>query len=113
MRRAKANTLLGVPYLFRVGLAIIMRCKQQVMQTSERDAILHTLLHPPSTLLPSTADAFLEATLAVKLKDDDVRKQRIKLFDAHIKQQTKARNLASQAGPGGAAGAPSISLPRK
>ena len=64
----------GVPFLFRVGLAIVSRCRPQVLQLSERDAILNLLLHPRSALLPPTADAFLEIAAAVKLKDDDVRK---------------------------------------
>ena len=100
-----------MPYLFRVGLAIVSHCKAQVMGSSDRDAILNTLLHPPSTLLPSTADAFLELTTAVKLKDDDVRKQRIKLFDAHMKKQNQVRNLA--AAQNGSAGPATISLLRR
>ncbi|EKM60161.1 uncharacterized protein PHACADRAFT_82476 [Phanerochaete carnosa HHB-10118-sp] len=100
----------GAPFLFRVGLAIMMRCKQQVMQCAQRDMILNLLLHPPASMLPATADAFLELTTAVKLKDEDVRKQRAKLAEAHVKRQNLARTFASQAG---LPGLPAISLPRK
>ena len=82
------------------------------MQTSERDAVLRTLLHPPSGLLPSTADAFLELTAATKLKDDDIRKQRSKLFDAQMKRQAQTRTLVSQTSSVGSV-QPSISLPQK
>ena len=102
-----------MPFLFRVGLAIMMRFKQQVMQSAERDVILNLLLHPPLSVLPSTADAFLELTTAVKLKDEDVRKQRAKLAEAHVKRQNQARTLASQATSAGLPGLPAISLPRK
>lgn len=99
----------GVPFLFRVGLAIVSLCKQQVLELSNRDAILNLLLHPPSAILPSTAEAFLDVTAAVKLKDDDIRKQRTKLFEAHSKRQ----NRPPQNGSAGLSGVPSISLPRK
>lgn len=104
---------LGVPFLFRVGLAIVLRCKAQVMQSSERDNILNLLLHPPSGILPDTADAFLELTTAVKLKDGDVLKQRAKLFDAQMKRQAQSRTLPSQTSSMSSTTAPSISLPRR
>ncbi|KIP02681.1 hypothetical protein PHLGIDRAFT_78784 [Phlebiopsis gigantea 11061_1 CR5-6] len=103
----------GVPFLFRVGLAIVLRCKAQVMQSSERDNILNLLLHPPSGILPDTADAFLELTTAVKLKDGDVLKQRAKLFDAQMKRQAQSRTLPSQTSSMSSTTAPSISLPRR
>ncbi|KAJ3548368.1 hypothetical protein NM688_g5306 [Phlebia brevispora] len=99
----------GVVFLFRVGLAIMQCCKQTVMQTAERDAVLNTLLHPPALCLPSNAETFLEMASSVKLKDDDVRRQRTKL-EAQVKRQTQARAHTSQVTASGAV--PSISLPR-
>lgn len=70
-------------------------------------------------MLPSNPDAFLEMASSVKLKDDDVRKQRSKLEAQAGKRlaQTKVRG-SNVGGGGGAGGRPlrpsisSISLPR-
>lgn len=100
---------LGVVFLFRVGLAIVQCCKQTVMKTPERDAVLNILLHPPALCLPANSEAFLEIAASVKLKDDDIRKQRTKL-EARVKRQTQARAHSTQVITNGAP--PSISLPR-
>ena len=71
--------MIGVTFLFRVGLAIIQCCKPTITATADRDMILNTLLHPPSALLPASPDTFVELALALRFKDDDVRKQRAKL----------------------------------
>ncbi|KAF7798221.1 hypothetical protein EIP86_009438 [Pleurotus ostreatoroseus] len=99
----------GVAFLIRAGLAIIQCCKHQILKTPDREAILNTLLHPPASLLPTSPDAFLEMAAAVKLKDDDVRKQRIKL-EAQVKRQTQARGHTVQVTASGVP--PPISLPR-
>lgn len=72
--------------------------------TSESTA-LRILRHPPGTLLPPGADAFLALVFAVKLKDEDVRKQRVKM-EAQVKRQTQVPRAASTSGVG------MISLPR-
>lgn len=71
--------------------------------------MLQVLHHPPPVLLSSTADILVELANSVKLKDDDVRKQRTKM-EAQIKrqaQQQQTRGLLANSG-----GGPAISLPR-
>ena len=78
--------------MYRVGLAVIQCCKTQFQQGSpNRDTVLRTLLHPPASLLPSSPDAFLEMAATVKLKDDDVRKQRGKLEAGQMKKLIQGR----------------------
>ncbi len=62
-------------------------------------------VRPPSNLLPPSADAFLTLVFGVKLKDDDMRKQRVKM-EAQVKRQTQVPRAASSSGMG------MISLPR-
>ncbi|KAF8989257.1 RabGAP/TBC [Cyathus striatus] len=94
----------GIPFLLRVGLAIMQCCRRQVLGSTSEDALLALLRHPPQAVLPSTPDAFLTLTFSVKLKDDDVRKQRVKM-EALVKRQTHTpmRNPSSTS---------AISLPR-
>ncbi|KAI0070101.1 RabGAP/TBC [Panus rudis PR-1116 ss-1] len=98
----------GVTFLFRIGISIFSCLKRVIMDTSDRDFILTALLHPPLPCLPPNADALLEQAFAVKLKDDDVRKQRNKMTEAQMKRQTQARPspLSSQSS------IPNISLPK-
>ncbi|KAI0682502.1 RabGAP/TBC [Cytidiella melzeri] len=89
----------GITFLYRVGLAIIQCCKSSVVHCSDRDTILRTLLHPPASMLPTSADAFLEIASSVKFKDEDVRKQRGKLDLQQTKRLTQVRNpLVSRGG---------------
>jgi TBC1 domain family member 10 len=67
--------------------------------------ILETIRHPPPRLLPPTPDAFVALALDQKLKDDDVRKQRIKM-EAQVKRQTQAQT------PRKSTATAAISLPR-
>ena len=104
----------GVVFLFRVGMAIVQCCKQAVLATPGRDVVLNILLHPPSTCLPPNPEAFIEVAAGVRLKEDDLRKQRTKL-EAQVKKQAQARAQTAQASARQIAangGPPSISLPR-
>lgn len=99
----------GVVYLFRVGLALITCCRRRLLDCNSEEAVLQVLHHPPPILLSSTADILVELANSVKLKDDDVRKQRTKM-EAQIKkqaQQQQTRGLLANSG-----GGPAISLPR-
>lgn len=58
--------------------------------------MLQTLTHPPQAWLPGSPDGLLALALGVKLKDDDVRKQRVKM-EAQIKRQTHQAQLAAAA----------------
>jgi hypothetical protein len=55
--------------------------------------------------LPATPEAFLSLTFSVKLKDDDMRKQRVKM-EAQVKRQTQVPRAASSSTTSGM-----ISLP--
>ncbi|KAF5368689.1 hypothetical protein D9615_010326 [Tricholomella constricta] len=92
----------GVPFLFRVALALVSCCRRQILDSISADSVLGALLRPAAAFLPSSPEALVTLALALKLKDDDIRKQRVKL-EAQVKRQTQQ---APRATPG------SISLPR-
>jgi len=103
------HVLLGVTLLIRVGLTLIQCVRHLLLQATSEDVAMEYLLHPPPACLPSMADAFLNQALSMKLKDDDVRKQRIKM-ESRLKRQTQSRTLSTN-GPSGMQIA-SISLPK-
>ncbi|KAH9947342.1 RabGAP/TBC [Amylocystis lapponica] len=100
----------GITFLFRVGLALLTCCRRALLQSTGQDSVLAILSHPPAASLPPTPEALLELAFSVKVKDDDIRKQRSKL-EAQVKRQTQARALSSKPS-GTSARGPSISLPR-
>ncbi|KAG6890242.1 hypothetical protein C0992_002770 [Termitomyces sp. T32_za158] len=93
----------GVPFLFRVALVLVSCSRQRIFDTTSVDGALSAVLHPSPELLPTSPQALIMLALAVKLKDDDLRKQRVKL-EAQAKRQTLAPRTVSTPG--------SISLPR-
>ncbi|KZT68515.1 RabGAP/TBC [Daedalea quercina L-15889] len=97
----------GVAFLFRVGLAIISSCRQSLMQCKSQEQLLALLAHPPLYCLPSTPDAFIDLAFTVKLRDDDIYKQRQKL-EAQLKRQIQSRPQLSTS----RVSTPTISLPR-
>jgi hypothetical protein len=99
--------LIGVPFLLRVALAICSICRRGLLESKDERTLLDHLFHPPSNSLP-TVDAFLSLTLSVKLKDDEVRKQRVKM-EAQVKRQTQTRAVSTS---GIRVRTPSVSLPR-
>jgi len=78
----------GVPFLFRVALALFHCCRRRVLETINQDSLFDVLIHPSPTWLPSSPDAFIALAYSFKVKDDDVRKQRIKM-EAQVKRQTQ------------------------
>lgn len=97
----------GIAFLIRVGLAVISCCRQSLLQCKGQEQLLATLARPPSRSLPSTPDALIELAFSVKLRDDDVYKQRNKL-EAQLKRQMQMRPHLSSA----RVSTPTISLPR-
>ncbi|KAG6806328.1 hypothetical protein H0H93_003200, partial [Arthromyces matolae] len=77
----------GVTFLFRVALVLISCSARSVVDARTPDAALRAVLRPPPELLPPSPEAFITSALAVKIKDDDIRKQRVKL-EAQAKRQT-------------------------
>ncbi|KAH9931376.1 RabGAP/TBC [Fomitopsis serialis] len=97
----------GVSFLFRVGLAVISSCRQSLLQCRGQESLLAILAHPPPHCLPPTPDAFIELAFSVKLRDEDIYKQRNKL-EAQLKRQVQARSQLSAS----RVSTPTISLPR-
>ncbi|KAF9470703.1 hypothetical protein BDN70DRAFT_659976 [Pholiota conissans] len=87
----------GVPFLIRVGLALMQCCRRRILESTSDEAVFHVLRHPPPSFLPPTPDAFLGLAFNVKHKDDDMRKQRVKM-EAQIKRQTQVPRTASTSG---------------
>ncbi|KAJ6500553.1 rab-GTPase-TBC domain-containing protein [Mycena sanguinolenta] len=81
----------GIPFLFRVGLALLHCCRQRVLEAINQDSLLDVLSHPSPNWLPPSPDAFIALAYSFKVKDDDVRKQRIKM-EAQVKRQTQTQN---------------------
>ncbi|KAJ6582856.1 rab-GTPase-TBC domain-containing protein [Mycena sp. CBHHK59/15] len=79
----------GIPFLFRVGLALFYCCRRRVLEAVNQESLFDCLHHPSPNWLPPTPDSFVVLTYSFKLKDDDVRKQRIKM-EAQVKRQTQA-----------------------
>ncbi|KAF8627921.1 hypothetical protein AX15_004171 [Amanita polypyramis BW_CC] len=95
----------GIPFLIRVGLAVISCCRVQILQAGDDKTLLDVIHHPPLEVLPPNPDALIALVLNQKLKDEDVRKQRIKM-EAQVKRQTQAQ------APRRSTAASAISLPR-
>jgi hypothetical protein len=79
----------GIPYLFRVGLVVVNCVRHLLLQASTEEAALAHLVHPPPACLPSAME-FLVLAANVKLKDDDIRKQRVKM-EQQLKRTTQVR----------------------
>ncbi|TDL21253.1 RabGAP/TBC [Rickenella mellea] len=85
----------GPPFLFRVGLAILSCCRTRLLDASSNPALIYALLaFPPTSLLPEDPEALITLALSMKFKDDDVRRQRVKL-EAQLKRQTQQTNPRS------------------
>lgn len=89
----------GVPLLLRVGLAIFSICRRYLFELpvgpGASASPMTYLLRPPPEVLPADPEHFISHVLAMKLKDDDVRKSRIKM-EAAVKQQRIPRGATSQ-----------------
>ncbi|KAJ7702253.1 RabGAP/TBC [Mycena rosella] len=78
----------GIPFLFRVGLALFHSCRRRVLESINQESLFDVLNHPSPNWLPPSPDAFIALAYSFKVKDDDVRKQRIKM-EAQVKRQTQ------------------------
>ncbi|KAG8757016.1 hypothetical protein FRC14_002447 [Serendipita sp. 396] len=72
----------GPIYLFRVGLALLTLCKRQLMNIASTrsgpEAAMELLGRPPPSVIPQEPESFISHTFTVKVRDDDLRKQRAK-----------------------------------
>ncbi|KAF8510823.1 RabGAP/TBC [Hysterangium stoloniferum] len=91
----------GVPFLFRVGLTILSLCRHYFLEGPMKPDTLPAayLLYPPPEAFPADAEAFIAQTLAVKLKDDDIRKSRVKMEAAVKQQQQRAPRISTSQVP--------------
>jgi len=96
----------GVPFLFRVGLALFTCCRRPLFEAQSRDLALSVLSQVPLQCLPQSGDALIQLAISKKLKDDDIRKARSKV-ENRKKRSTSTRAFKSSADPG-----TPISLPR-
>ncbi|EIN12700.1 TBC-domain-containing protein [Punctularia strigosozonata HHB-11173 SS5] len=100
----------GMPFLFRVALAILSSCRRLLLDARSPERLTELLFQPPPDMLPPTPDALISLAHSMKLKDDDLMKTRQKL-ETQLKRQNQGRALRSTITTNGSA-PPSISLPR-
>jgi hypothetical protein len=77
-------------FLLRVGLAIVTCCHRTLLDIHREAEALNILAHPPPFLISSSPDSLVELANSFRLKDDDIRKQRVKL-ESQVKLQTPSR----------------------
>jgi TBC1 domain family member 10 len=74
--------ILGPIYLFRVALTIITLCKRPLMSMDPAKihpgTVMELLSRPSPSFIPHDPEAFINHTFTVKIRDDDLRKQRSK-----------------------------------
>ena len=97
----------GTPFIFRIGLAILSCCRSAIESSSDRTTILSYLSRPEMlSLLPEDPEEFINLAMAIKIKDDEIKKQRVKV-ETDLRKRTQSAHRSS---------APrlvsSISLPR-
>ena len=82
--------LLGPTFLFRIGLALLNACRSPIEAGRDRTSLLAILARPEVlSLLPSDPNELITMALSVKLKDEDVKKQRVKM-EHQMKKQAQA-----------------------
>jgi hypothetical protein len=107
-------SIVGMVFLLRIGLALVTYCHRALLNIHQEAEALNLLQRPPQFLISSSPDSLIELANSFKLKDDDIRKQRIKL-EAQVKRQTQSRlSNAVRRSSSNSNGGPSasISLPR-
>jgi hypothetical protein len=74
----------GPLFLLRVGLAIAQCARNQLMQCPDARKALALLARPPVEDLPADVEAFIGLAMGIKMKEDDMLKQRAKM-EARLK----------------------------
>jgi hypothetical protein len=95
----------GITFLIRVGLALVSCCRRQILECRDEKTLLGLIHHPPPKLLPPNPDILISLALNQKIKDDDIRKQRVKM-EAQVRRQTQSQAPRKSTAPS------TISLPR-
>jgi hypothetical protein len=103
-------------FLLCVGLAIITCCHRTLLGVHQETEALDILTHPPLFLISSSPDLLIELANSFKLKDDEIRKQRVKRqMQAKVQTQSRFSNATRQSSSninGNGRASTSISLPR-
>ena len=86
--------LKGPPFLFRVGIALLSLCRNALETARDGQTVLAILSKPASfSLLPPDPQDLINMAFAVKIRDEEVKKQREKV-EAQLKRQTQTRTPA-------------------
>ena len=103
----------GVVFLIRVGLAIVTCCHRTLLEVHQESEVLSILKRPPLFLISSSPETLIELANSFRIKDDNIRKQRVKL-EAQVKLRTQSRlSGAARKSSGGDSAAAAISLPTR
>jgi hypothetical protein len=86
-----------VVFLFRIGLAIVTCCHRTLLGLHQESEALSTLTRPPPFLISSSPESLIELANSFRIKDDNIRKQRVKL-ETQIKLRTQSRLSARKSG---------------
>ncbi|KZV87813.1 hypothetical protein EXIGLDRAFT_194614 [Exidia glandulosa HHB12029] len=83
----------GPPFLFRVGLAILSLVRRQLfsMQGESPSNIVAFLARPPQQAFPQDPEAFIQLCFTMRVKEDDLRKARIKNAELLLKERMQNR----------------------
>jgi hypothetical protein len=88
----------GPVFLIRVGLALAFCARKALLQCPDARRALAILARPPADGLPADAEAFITLTMNMKLKDDEVARQRLKMEARLRASQAEKRPLAQRVG---------------
>ncbi len=106
-------------FLLRIGLAIVTCCHRTLLGIHQEAEALSILIRPPPFLISSSPETLIELANSFRIKDDDIRKQRVKL-EAQIRLRTQSRisgvgrrSSGNSNGSGGGATTAAISLPTR
>lgn len=109
-------------FLIRIGLAIVTCCHRTLLGLHQESEALSILTRPPPFLISSSPESLIELANSFRIKDDNIRKQRVKL-EAQIKLRTLSRlsgaarkstsSRSSNGGGGDRGAAAAISLPTR
>ncbi|EJD50152.1 RabGAP/TBC [Auricularia subglabra TFB-10046 SS5] len=83
----------GPAFLFRVGLAILHLVRRQLfsMQGASAATVITFLSRPPAQAFPQDPEAFIQLCFTMRLKEDDIRKARIKNAEQLLKERMQSR----------------------
>jgi hypothetical protein len=108
-------------FLIRIGLAIVTCCHRTLLGVHRESEVLSVLTRPPPFLISSSPETLIELANSFRIKDDSIRKQRVKLESQFkLRMQSRLSGAARKSGrnsngdgSGSGATAAAISLPTR